>query len=61
VNQSRERLIRILRRTLEQVEQDRQIGSDDPAVTELKRTFLHRIAELELKHAATDSKPEVIE
>jgi hypothetical protein len=54
VNDSRERLVRILRKTLEQMEQDPQIASDDPAVTELKRSLLHRIADLEVRHATED-------
>jgi hypothetical protein len=49
VNDSRARLVRILRRTLEQVEQGSQIGPDDPAVTELRRTLLQRIAILDGK------------
>jgi hypothetical protein len=55
VNESRERLVRILRKTLDQVEQDPEIGPDDPAVSELKRTLLQRIANLEARHVAQDS------
>ena len=54
MNQSRERLVRILRRTLEQIESAPEIGHDDPAVIELKRSLLHRIAELEVKDVAVD-------
>lgn len=61
MNESRERLVRILRKTLEQVEQDPQIGSDDPAVAELRRTLLHRIADLQAKHSTADSDAEVKE
>jgi hypothetical protein len=55
MNDSRARLVRILRRTLEQVEQGSQIGPDDPAVTELKRTLLQRIGILEARDVAEDS------
>jgi hypothetical protein len=54
VNRSRQRLIRILHRTLKQVELDPKLVPNDPAVTELKRSLLRRIADLEVK-ASPDS------
>jgi len=54
---SSEQLINVLRATVVQVEQASGVAPDDPALVELKRIVLHRIADLELAHAVEPSEP----
>ena len=47
----------ILRATLEKVEQDPDLGEDNPAVSEFKRIVLNRVAEMEEPPFQATAKP----
>src|SRR3954447_4806368 len=50
-------LLQVLKATLSQVESSTELSQDDPAVLELKRILLARIADLELTSALAAQAP----